>query len=236
VLGHKEFRYAVVPEQAGELLLPELEVKWWDTKNDVERIALLPEQRLTVLPAALVPPAPAVPPAAPVPGDSSTSAPVVPAQEGVWKPLAMALAVVWLLTLPAVWWLGRKSAGGVASAPGNGTDREPGDALRSLRAACRANDAPAARRALQRWLAEQGAGKGASILEFAATVDSQHLRSCLNELDALGFRSGATDAWDGAALWAAFDGWRKNSVPGNGNGGAPLSDLYARENRVVRGA
>jgi len=28
VLGHKEFRYAVVPEQEGELVLPELTVEW----------------------------------------------------------------------------------------------------------------------------------------------------------------------------------------------------------------
>jgi hypothetical protein len=236
VLGHKEFRYAVVPEQAGELLLPELEVKWWDTKNDVERVTLLPEQRLTVLPSALVPPAPAIPPSVPAPADSSTAAPGVQAQEGAWKPLAALFTLAWLLTLPVAWWLGRRSAAGTRSAPGNGTDRTPGDAAHSLRAACRAGDARGARRALQRWLAEQGAGHGASILEFAATVDDERLRSCLNELDALGFRSVERDGWDGSSLWAAFDAWRIAGGSGNGNGGAPLTDLYARENRVARGA
>ena len=122
------------------------------------------------------------------------------------------------------------------SAPGNGTERTPGDALHALRAACRAGDARGARRALQRWLAEQGAGHGASILEFAATVDDERLRSCLNELDALGFRSVERDGWDGPSLWAAFDAWREAGGSGNGNGGAPLTDLYARENRVGRRA
>jgi hypothetical protein len=236
VLGHKEFRYAVVPEQAGELLLPELEVKWWDTKNDVERVTLLPEQRLTVLPSALVPPAPAIPPSVPAPADSSTAAPGVQALEDAWKSLAALFALAWLLTLPVAWWLGRRSAAGTVSAPRNGTERTSGDALHALRAACRAGDARGARRALQRWLAEQGAGHGASILEFAATVDDERLRSCLNELDALGFRSVERDGWDGSSLWAAFDAWRKAGGSGNGNGGAPLTDLYARENRVARGA
>ena len=29
VLGHKEFRYAVVPEEPGELVLPEIRLDWW---------------------------------------------------------------------------------------------------------------------------------------------------------------------------------------------------------------
>jgi len=33
VLGHKEFRYAIVPESAGEMVLPEIRLDWWDTIN-----------------------------------------------------------------------------------------------------------------------------------------------------------------------------------------------------------
>ncbi|MBT8076588.1 MAG: BatD family protein, partial [Gammaproteobacteria bacterium] len=39
VLGHKEFRYAVVPEEAGELVLPELRLNWWDTVSNQQRTA-----------------------------------------------------------------------------------------------------------------------------------------------------------------------------------------------------
>jgi hypothetical protein len=177
-----------------------------------------------------------MPPSAPVPAESSTAAPLVRSQEGHWKPLAVLLAVAWLLTLPVAWWLGRKSARRNGPASARGTEREASDTLRSLRAACRACDAPAARRALQRWLREQGAGHGASILGFGAAVDDERLRACLYELDALGFRSGAGAEWDGSSLWAAFDGWRRAGAPGRGDGVAPLTDLYAPENRVGRGA
>jgi hypothetical protein len=49
VLGHKEFRYAVVPEQAGELVLPEIRLDWWDTVANRQRTAVLPEHRVQVL-------------------------------------------------------------------------------------------------------------------------------------------------------------------------------------------
>src|SRR5210317_746221 len=55
VLGHKEFRYAVVPEKEGELVLPELRVEWWDTQNNRARTAVLAAQAIKVQPSALVP-------------------------------------------------------------------------------------------------------------------------------------------------------------------------------------
>ena len=58
VLGHKEFRYAVVPEKEGELVLPELKVEWWDTKNNQARTARLAAHTVFVQPSSLVPPAP----------------------------------------------------------------------------------------------------------------------------------------------------------------------------------
>jgi hypothetical protein len=53
VLGHKEFRYAVVPEKEGELVLPELTVHWWDTVNDRQRTSVLPSRVIKVQPSAL---------------------------------------------------------------------------------------------------------------------------------------------------------------------------------------
>ena len=57
VLGHKEFRYAIVPEEAGELVLPEIRLDWWDTVANQQRTAILPEHRVNVLPSELSQPA-----------------------------------------------------------------------------------------------------------------------------------------------------------------------------------
>ena len=55
VLGHKEFRYAVVPEQAGELVLPEIRLDWWDTTTNTLQTASLPEHRMMVAASVLAP-------------------------------------------------------------------------------------------------------------------------------------------------------------------------------------
>lgn len=39
-------RWSVIPNQSGQLLLPEIEVKWWDTQADVERRAVIPAQQI----------------------------------------------------------------------------------------------------------------------------------------------------------------------------------------------
>ena len=55
VLGHKEFRYAVVPEKEGELVLPELTVHWWDTVSDRQRTSVLASRVIQVQPSAVIP-------------------------------------------------------------------------------------------------------------------------------------------------------------------------------------
>ena len=105
VLGHKEFRYAVVPEQEGELVLPELTVNWWDTAFHQQRTSVLPAHTLLVQPSALVPqPAPAT--AVPAPGASEL--PQLrpgqgPGEWAYWRWLTLLFAGLWLLTLLIAW-------------------------------------------------------------------------------------------------------------------------------------
>jgi hypothetical protein len=54
--GHRIQRIVLVPLDEGELLLPELSVRWWDVGMDAPRIATLPGRTLR-LRAALPPPA-----------------------------------------------------------------------------------------------------------------------------------------------------------------------------------
>ena len=43
---------AMVAIAPGEYVLPAIELKWWDTINDVERIASVPERKINILPGA----------------------------------------------------------------------------------------------------------------------------------------------------------------------------------------
>lgn len=47
----KEIKQALVPTLAGNLVLPEIRLGWWDTRADQERVAVLPARTLEILPA-----------------------------------------------------------------------------------------------------------------------------------------------------------------------------------------
>jgi hypothetical protein len=235
VLGHKEFRYAVVPEREGELVLPELTVHWWDTVNDRQQTAVLPAKTLQVQPSALLPPPPAAT-VAPAPG-------VAPAQsdgafrdgagDGYWRWLAIMFATLWLITLAVAWRRrGQRRAVTAAPLPGRRGAGDEGALLQRLQSACSHADAAAARSALLEWLREYGpeAADG-SLLELAAVSGDGGLRRSIYALDATGYRSEPGAAWDGRALWADFEAWRKAWRASRAAQRPAPTDLYAPANR-----
>jgi BatD DUF11 like domain len=240
VLGHKEFRYAVVPEQAGELVLPELTVHWWDTEHDRQQTAVLPAKALQVAPSALVPPPAAVVPApsASSPAAAGTGAPGTLSRDGAagaWRWLALLFATLWLLTLAAAWrWRGQPRTVDTPVTPGRrGAVNEPA-LLEAIHAACKVGQPAAARRALLAWLRDFGPGKAAgSLLEFAAASGDGALRQEIYQLDAKGFRESAAGAWDGPAFWSAFEAWRKAWRAARDAQRPALTDLYAPANRYL---
>jgi hypothetical protein len=238
VLGHKEFRYAVVPEKEGDLVLPELKVQWWDTQNNRARTAVLPAHTVYVQPSSLVPPPLAVSPVESAPADAFTpSLPGGSGEPAYWRWLAFAFAALWLLTLLLAWkWKGRP-------APAAAGDRTAvlrageADALARLERACKSGHRRDARRALQDWLLESGQGRGnRSLFEFAGRAGDDELSRLIHELDAGGFQRGNGQqegaAWNGTGLWKTFENWRKSRK--NEEPQAPLSDLYAPANRPLR--
>lgn len=232
VLGHREFRYAVVPETAGELVLPEIRLAWWDTINDRQRVTILPEHRVSVLPPELVAPAPGAPS-----GDSLTGVPDrlpqisgLSAGPGLWQILSVVFAGLWLVTL--FLWL-RKP--GIAASPKPAGEARATDAealLRVLHNAAKSNDARKAHAALGRWLRHHGpAGTHGSLMRLADLVsdDAQAhaLADQIRQLDAAAYAQGVPDQWSGKAFWAAFKAWEQSRVKGEVARGASPLDIYA---------
>lgn len=239
VLGHKEFRYAVVPEREGELVLPELKVQWWDTKSNTARTAVLEAQRIRVQPSSLVPgPAPAtavVAPGAGPPGLSTVFA--AGGEASYWRWLTLLFAVLWLLTLAGALILRNRTGDSSGRAASSRLEPEKESRLlASVESACRAGDRRGARGAVLRWIQEFGPLEGhASLLEFGDVSGDSELKGSLLALDSEGFRpesdSAGETAWDGPGFWALFDAWRKQwATAGNGRQ-ASVIDLYAKENR-----
>lgn len=230
VLGHKEFRYAIVPEKAGELVLPELILHWWDTANDREQTAILPEEKFNVLPSAAIPAPPPVveAPAVAVPAGV---APGVAAGErsgpGFWPWVTLLFAALWLATTGAYVW--RQRSGRKPAANRIEWSADESEVLLRLQQACDVGDAAKARQALLRWLREFGPREaGGSLIEFATRQSPADLREQLFALDAAGYRPGHELTWSGKALWKNFSDWRKSWAGERRRQQPDPVDLYPR--------
>jgi len=211
VLGHKEFRYAIVPEQPGELELPEIRLDWWDTVSHQQRTAILPGHRLNVLPSetgpsAILPPSTAGAVADVSQGVSIDGA-VVPATTLIWKISTGAFAVLWLLTL--VLYFRRRGDSEASADPGGSRTVDEKALLRHFQQACQKGDAPTARKALAQWVRNYApqALRG-SMRDFGAACGDPLLHTAIAELDVSGFTDNAGSRWKGEPLWQAFKAWQ----------------------------
>ncbi|WP_126969844.1 BatD family protein [Xanthomonas sp. BRIP62411] len=128
-------RYSIVPNRAGPLVVPGLQVAWWDVGAAAAKTASLPDLTLDVAAGTGVFAAPAPAPAAsPSPGNPATTPaastlslqqPAATQRPWGWIAAAMGFALLWIATL--VWALSRRRGGshgvpvlnaGDAAAPG----------------------------------------------------------------------------------------------------------------------
>ena len=211
VLGHKEFRYAIVPENAGELVLPEIQLDWWDTVANKQRTAVLPEHRVNVLPSELSQAAIAPPPVpAVVPGVSVgafTSADSLPGKTLLWRTTTGVFAFLWLLTL---FFYFRRSPVVTVSNGKNGTaSLDEKELLKQIQQACQKGDASSARKDLAQWIRNYAPhSMRGSMRDFGAACGEADLQSAIAELDACGFADDSAEDWKGDALWVAIKCWQ----------------------------
>jgi len=214
VLGHREFRYAVVPEQAGELILPEIRLDWWDTVADQQRTAVLPEHRVNVLPSELSPSASVLPPGTVVMPDASADTSAgnmdLPGKMILWKSSTGAFALLWLLTL---FFYFRRGPVITQPAGKNGsTSLGEKELLKQFQQACQNGDASSARKDLAQWIRNYAPpGKRGSMRDFGTACGEVTLQLAIAELDVCGFADDGSGAWKGDALWAAFKRWQNQA-------------------------
>ena len=120
-------RFAVVPQQAGSLVIPAMHVPWWDATSGQPRRALLPALKLEVGASAQAPRT-TLPPGSQAMADDGDDAIAsgLSADPGqarpastIWPWLALLLGLLWLATLA---WALRLRARGSAPVSGKGGD------------------------------------------------------------------------------------------------------------------
>jgi hypothetical protein len=232
VLGHKEFRYAVVPEIEGELVLPEIKLDWWDTVANRQRTAVLPEHRITVLPSEISQLASVIPPSAPtIPGTAISTQGgngVAGGNTMLWKITTGGFALLWLLTLFFYYRRGRVV---VAATDSNGSaSLAEKELLKQIQQACQKGDASSARKDLAQWVRNHAPqNMRGSTRDFGALCDELSLQQAIAELDTWGFANDSGGVWNGDILWKAFRRWQNKSNGSKGSDLGDTPDLYGHQ-------
>ncbi len=207
-VGIREQSWRIVPSRAGDLVLQEVRVHWWDAAARQPRLAILPARTFSVVGnadrrgVAEVPDAVETKSAstAVAPGEDSDDADLQPAASriGIRLPPAASLPALAAIFLPfsvSLAWLLRRAW--QRDAP-----------WRALRAACRRDDPRATRDALlacdqQGWPVR----RPRSLAEFAAHVPDPGARDAIRALDRHLYGVPA-ECWDGRCLLACIPALR----------------------------
>lgn len=225
VVGSREQSIALIADEPGQFTLPELRLTWWDTRTNQTRETVVPAQTITMLPA------PGTGGSVQAPTQNSQSVAAGPSSgerrstpatssevfrpptttapgESPWKWISLALALLWGSTLAA--WLithrrkrPERTMGTVSDSSRSPDDKETrSPPLRAaFLAACRGNDAIAARRNLLLWANAEWTGtriRGLNAL--AKLINNAEIARQLQALDRACY---AADPWNGAALATA---------------------------------
>lgn len=250
VVGTRSQNIALIADEAGRFSLPDLKVRWWDTQTGQPRETTLPGKTLVILPATGTPSTSAAGAnpatsaragaasgssdnrgAASTSGSTSNGTGIsAPGEAGPWRWIALVLGVMWLATLAA--WLGSKWLGAKAkpasspAAERNGTSGNAGQARAAFQAACRQNDALAARRALLAWArGEAPDAPPAGLNALAKQIDDPAIAAGIRALDRACY---AGETWQGGATLAqALTDLPvpKSAAPRN-RSRSPLAPLY----------
>ena len=219
IAAQRTERFAVIAQSAGEILIPGLEIPWFNVAEERWEVASLPPRPMRVAgnPQAL----PAVPvAAAPLDGE----VPVPRTDEPLWKAVSAGLLIAWLATL-GLWWSNRRND--AVTPVEEPPPRRVGNRrlLRELRAACRESEGRRARALLLKWGALRFPDQPPRSLGTLAASLPQELAEAVRDLER-SLYGPAEDSWDGARLSGALAGMDSIGQPRAEGGGADLLPLY----------
>lgn len=201
IRGIRKDQYALIGVRGGEVILPALELPWWNLDSREWQVERLPERRITILPSTALLPEEPEPVAEPA-GETVEPQPVLFEGGGIWRRTTELLAVLWVLTLFGWWWTSRP-----ARAP-----REPAAVplhkrqarfLKAARKAALAGDTAMLKSALLDWARLQWPDDAPRSIGAIAARVSSPLSEELGELSKQSYGPAGGD-WDCKALARAL--------------------------------
>jgi len=191
-------RFAVIAQTAGGLIIPAVELPWFNVGSREWEVARIEPRQVAVLPSREPGAEPAPPPTLEAPLAES-------GQTGqlFWQGTSAALFATWVLTLLVWWQSGRAKRAAAHRQPVAEIPRvSERRLLRQLRAACNTNDAGLTRRLLLEWGAARFGEQPKSLGGLAARVPAD-LATAIGDLERSLYGPGSP-AWNGRALREAL--------------------------------
>jgi hypothetical protein len=208
IRGIRTDQYAIIGVTDGEVLLPKLELPWWDIEAGEWRIATVPERTLTISPApgaTLPPPVAEQPIDEPLEPATDVEAAPAPAQlvhSDFWRLVAQLLAVVWIATALAWWWSSRPRREH-SEPPPVPLHKQQARYLKAARKAALEQDAAGVRTALLDWAERQWPEHPPRSIGALASRVSAPLADELLRLSKASYGNGDV-RWDGNAMAKAI--------------------------------
>lgn len=209
VVGIQLKSIALIPNQPGELALPDIEVNWWNTETGQAETARLRGRQIVVKDAqdsanaqtAEVSDAAPLTGGAPAVTDVGESA----ASPGSWKWLALASLGLWLLS--ALIWASLKLRQGILSRGTQSDNSTNAEEIterywrNQIRSACRENDPSNARAAILKW-GRVLYGTALTLDQIILKVADPEFERAIKDLDQLLYaQQGDQTDWNGTLLW-----------------------------------
>lgn len=221
---------AIVPSKSGTIILPEVNIIWWDTVNNYQRVATLAKQVLTIAPSATATlDLPPLPGDAPV-NDGSTlttntnleedQEPTIGfSMENSWPWIASNILFASLALLFFIAWQ-RKAPQKNQQEDTATQDQQKNlsDSFHAIRKACSDKDPQAARAALNQWGGHYwNLDRNISLSEIGQRSDSSTLTKALEEMDQIlyGKQNADISSWDGDKLWQILVAFKKHNKDNN---------------------
>jgi hypothetical protein len=220
----RQEKVALIPSRSGTLILPEVEIPWWNTRTNELEYARLPARPIDVLPATGAPtqPAPQTDTPAVRATDETEAAPTAwPETPNRWAWLSFGLALGWLAT-SLLWLWNRRRSEQMPVRPAPPSEKT---LVKEIQKACVADDANATKDTLLSWAERRWPGSHVhSLGDLAAQIDGD-LQVQIHGLSQTLYSEPAS-AWDGAPLWQAFCERQARKISKTGKSDPQLEPLY----------
>jgi hypothetical protein len=201
IRGIRKDQYALIGVRGGEVVLPALELPWWNVNTREWQVERLPERRITILPSAAALPEKPEPVTEPS-GETEAQPTVVREGGSIWRRVAELLGALWLLTLFGWWWTSRPGKAPREPAPVP-PHRRQARFLKTARRAALDGDTAMVKSALLDWARMQWPDDAPRSVGAMAARVSSPLCEELRVLSKQSYGPAGGD-WDGTALAKAL--------------------------------